>query len=223
MQKNDFKLIRTLDGSLSLHSDLMNESYHSLNGAITESLHVFINAGLKEIKKTNIKIFEVGFGTGLNCFLTLEESIKANKNIKYECIEAYLLDYKLVNELDYYKFLTHATYDQFISLHKAECEVITEIIPNQFCIKKINKKIQEYQFSENFDLVYFDAFAPTKQPEMWEENIFSKIYEKMNMEGILVTYCAMGEVRRRLQRCGFVTERISGPPGKREMLRARKV
>lgn len=222
MLYSDFKLIKTLDGSYSLHSENMDESYHSVNGAFTESGHVFINTGFNEISKKEISVFEVGFGTGLNCLLTMEEAVLKNKKVTYECIEAYMLEPEIIEKLNYHKLSRTISKSQFMKLHTTRCNELTEIIPESFHFKKYNESLIDFKFECNFDLVYFDAFAPSKQPEMWDEIIFSRIFEIMNTGGILVTYCAMGEVRRRLNRCGFETERLPGPPGKREMLRATK-
>jgi tRNA U34 5-methylaminomethyl-2-thiouridine-forming methyltransferase MnmC len=183
-------------------------------------MHVFINAGLRVCVKNPIHIFEVGFGTGLNALLTLIEAEKQHVHIGYQSIELFPIDQKLYQSLDYSSPLAMPK-DLFEALHTAPWNKKTEILPG-FELKKTQADLLTAQLEDTFDVVYFDAFSPVTQPGLWTEEIFDKIYNQMNEGGILTTYCAKGIVRRTLEKTGFKTERLPGPPGKREMLRAIK-
>jgi len=221
-KQSSFVLQKTIDGSDTLYSMEMNESYHSLNGAVQESKHIFIEAGLHQIKKQDIRIFEVGFGTGLNAFLTWEDALKNNLNIKYDAIELFPVSNTIIESLNYQMFVPELSSDAFLELHKVPWDTEQMVELNCFYLNKIKGDFTAFNFTNKYDLVYFDAFSPDKQPQMWEENLFKKIFNTLNDNGIIVTYSAKGEIRRRLLRCGFKVERIPGPPGKREMLRAIK-
>lgn len=224
MNIKGLRIVKTGDDSGTLFVPELNEHYHSYKGAVRESMHVFIQAGLEEILKVkqNIKILEVGFGTGLNALLTLEHTFGYYElKILYTSLEKYPLDYDLINQLNYISDSDNTLNKLFFDIHHASWNTVTEIT-DQFTILKKEADLTQIKQLDNCDLVYFDAFAPEKQPEMWGESIFETIYEAMNKGGILVTYCAKGEVRRRMQRAGFSVERLPGPPGKREMIRARK-
>lgn len=223
MQPSDFKLHQTKDGTGTLYSDTLQESYHSLNGALQESKHVFIEAGLKECPQQNVHIFEMGFGTGLNALLSWAEAKRNHQNILYSSVEAYPLPLEVLSELNYESLEPILPSTAFRQLHEAGWGVSIVLDANCFTLRKLEGDFSNLTIPLGIDLVYFDAFAPDKQPEMWEEHLFERLFDAMNAKGILVTYCAKGEVRRRLQRCGFQVERIPGPPGKREMLRARKI
>lgn len=215
---------KTADGSHTLFVPELQEHYHSVNGAIQESLHVFIEAGLRYCQKKEVRIFEIGLGTGLNALLTLLEAKASGRTIYYTGIEKYPVTLLVSNSLNYANLIESENESgSFKSIQLVKWNHEIEI-DKSFFLTKLNADLTDYSFPENagFDLVYFDAFAPEKQPEMWYQNIFEKIYKAMSPEGILVTYCAKGEVRRRMQRCGFLVERLPGPPGKREMLRAVK-
>jgi tRNA U34 5-methylaminomethyl-2-thiouridine-forming methyltransferase MnmC len=222
-KQSSFVLQKTIDGSDTLYSIEMNESYHSLNGAVQESKHIFIEAGLHQIKKQDIRIFEVGFGTGLNALLTWEDALKNNLNIKYDAIELFSVSNTTIKSLNYQMFVPDLSADAFLDLHKAPWNTQQMLESNCFYLNKIKGDFTAFNFTNKYDLVYFDAFAPDKQPQMWEENLFHKIFDALNDNGIIVTYSAKGEIRRRLLRCGFKVERIPGPPRKREMLRAIKI
>jgi len=217
-----FILKKTADGSDTLFSPEMEESYHSVNGALQESRHVFIEAGLHQVRQKAIRIFEVGFGTGLNALLTWGEAHKNNLQICYDCIEAYPVEKSVTDHLNYNELEPELPSNAFLQIHNISWDSPVTLENDRFRLHKISKDFTGYQFTDHYDLVYFDAFAPDKQPEMWDESLFLKIYNSLNKGGILVTYCAKGEVRRRMQRSGFEVERIPGPPGKREMLRAVK-
>lgn len=218
------ELATTADGSHTLFVSGLDEHYHSVNGAIQESMHVFIDAGFRHCAKTEIYIFEVGFGTGLNAFLTLNEAQKSEKTIHYISIEVFPLDNSIVSSLNYTKGYSADMQQLYFKLHEAEWGSEAKITDN-FFLTKIKADFTSFDFSTigaNVDLIYFDAFAPDKQPDMWTQDIFDRLYKTTNGAGILVTYCAKGVVRRMMQQAGYTTERIPGPPGKREMLRARK-
>lgn len=217
MLSPDFQLHLTGDGSRTLYSEQLQESYHSLNGAVQESMHVFINAGFNQLNKPLIRIFEVGFGTGLNALLTWMEAIKSGREVLYTAIEAFPISLDIASQLQY----EMEEHQLFLRLHEAEWGVPV-LLTEGFTLCKLKGDFTSIPIPKGLDLIYFDAFSPDKQPEMWEESLFQQLYDAMDSPGILVTYCAKGEVRRRLQRCGFQVDRIPGPPGKREMLRAVK-
>ena len=216
-------ILKTADLSNTIYLRELDETFHSTNGALQESIHVFIRAGLNEIikRKKKITIFEMGYGTGLNAILTFIESTINNIEVSYTSIEAYPLEKKLMDELDFKNLIEiefHPFFDKIQESKWNETCSINDI----FSLEKIHTKFEDYDLDSTFDLVYFDAFAPDKQPELWTEEIFKRIFDNMNEGGIIVTYSAKGEVRRCMQRAGFTVERLPGPIGKREMLRAGK-
>lgn len=218
------KIELTADGSHTLFVPELDEHYHSVNGAVQESTHVFIKTGLHHCLKDEIRIFEVGFGTGLNAFLSMLDIAETNKIIHYTAIEAYPLGKDIILQLNYAKSFSADQQTLYEKLHDVEWGSEQEIMPN-FWLKKIKSDFTQFDFSSfagNFDLIYFDAFAPDKQPDMWVQSLFNDMYCISSEGGTLVTYCAKGIVRRMLQAAGYTTERLSGPPGKREMLRATK-
>lgn len=217
------KIEITADGSHTIFVPELDEHYHSVNGAVQESMHVFIDSGLTQINKKEICIFEVGFGTGLNAYLTALQVQNTSSIIHYTSIEAYPLPIDVVQKLNYSQQLKSDSYDLFLKLHEKEWNKETRILPN-FYLNKIKADFTSYNYeSQNcIDIVYFDAFAPDKQSDMWSQEIFNSVYSIMSLGGVLVTYCAKGVVRRMMQQAGFVVERLPGPPGKREMLRATK-
>lgn len=214
----------TADGSHTLFVSELDEHYHSVNGAVQESRHVFIEAGLLHCQRNTIQILEVGFGTGLNAFLTLLSFAGTNKKIHYITLEAYPLSTDIVSQLNYSNISEPQQRYLYNKLHKAEWEREVEINPD-FYLTKIETDFTQFDFTKidkPIDIIYFDAFAPEKQPAMWTQELFDQLYKISADEGILVTYCAKGVVRRMMQQAGFKTERLPGPPGKREMLRATK-
>lgn len=208
----------TEDGSATLFVPELNEHYHSVKGARTESQHIFIDMGLKASAAPQPRVLEIGFGTGLNALLTLEAAGQEKRPVHYTGIELYPLAWEEVNALGY------SDNPSFERLHTASWEEDVEISP-YFTLRKIKgdaNTVINSSFSPS--VVYFDAFAPEKQPEMWNEQLFRSLYVTMNTGGILTTYCAKGVIRRLLQAVGFRVERLPGPPGgKREILRATKV
>ncbi len=214
------KVITTKDGSKSLYLPEMNETYHSKFGALTESEHVYIKAGLDAININKINLLEIGFGTGLNTFLSHNAIQNKPVKIYYEALEKYPLTSELIPLLNTFDSLSQRKL--FENIHQVAWQQPVPLSPN-FILFKNKVDLKDYKSDHLFDLVYFDAFAPDKQPELWTEQIFNKIFNLMNPKGILVTYSAKGSVRRKLQKVGFTVEKLPGPPGKREMLRAIKV
>ena len=213
------QIVVTEDGSHTIYNEELEEHYHSINGAIQESNHVFINAGLKSLSKKELSILEIGFGTGLNAFLTLLESIKTNQKINYTSVERYPLNKNVYHRLNYHNILGEK--ELFLKLHEVAWNEHQKI-NKCFCLKKLKDDLQNITFDSFFDLVYFDAFSPKVQPELWTIGIFRKISNHMKPGAILTSYSAKGEVKRTLEACGFKVERIPGPPGKREMIRGIK-
>jgi len=210
----------TDDGSKTIYSETYKETYHSVNGAVTESMHVFINAGFRFCSQNPIKILEIGFGTGLNALLTLREAKIKAVMVEYQSLELFPLEKSWIQKLDYSVELS-TDLSIFSALHETPWGRNIEIIPG-FQLYKMNADLVKFDFFDHYNLIYFDAFSPETQPELWTFDIFKKIFEHMKEGGILTTYCAKGIVRRTLQEVGFRTERLPGPPGKREMLRATK-
>jgi tRNA U34 5-methylaminomethyl-2-thiouridine-forming methyltransferase MnmC len=221
----DPKLVVTADGSHSLYLDHLKEHYHSHHGAIQESVHVYINAGLRHLlekKPSEINCLEVGFGTGLNALLTLIEAAKNTTKIHYHTLEPYPLALKLVNSLNYLTQLQATDFSpQFETMHQSLINEEQRLHQN-FLFKKTNEKVENIRFIKNYDLVYFDAFAPSVQPELWAISVFEKIFAALSNDACLVTYCAKGAVKRNLKQVGFAIESLPGPKGKREIIRAVK-
>jgi tRNA U34 5-methylaminomethyl-2-thiouridine-forming methyltransferase MnmC len=216
------EIITTGDGSKTIQIKDWNEQYHSKHGAIQEAYHVFIHSGLDLFKDRVLNILEIGFGTGLNAFITLIESQKRNLNISYTGIEAYPVLANELGQLNYPEELNSITQkSDFLLMHSAPWEHDVKIGPS-FKLRKVQKDFRDINASANFDLVYFDAFGARVQPELWTVEIFEIMFKAMKSKGYLVTYAAKGSVRRAMQEVGFTVERLPGPPGKREMLRARK-
>ncbi len=212
----------TADGSQTLYVPEIDEHYHSVNGAIQESQHVYIETGLLHCNKKELNILEFGFGTGLNAFLTAIESEKRGLKINYTSIEKYPLPASITNQLNYTSKFPEKDHFLFKNIHDCDWEIPARIT-DYFSIQKIKSDFSAFNPSLQYDLIYYDAFAPDKQPEVWSQEIFNTIYANTKPEGILTTYCAKGNIRRMLQSSGFTVERLPGPPGKREMLRAVKI
>lgn len=221
MQRN---VILTNDGSHTIAIPEMNVTYHSIHGAIQESLHVFIEAGLKSASplESARHILEVGFGTGLNALLTLMKTEKTTQIVHYTAIEPFPFEGKEISSLNYCEQLNrkdlHIIFEQ---LHNCRWEKEIKI-SETFYLKKTKQILQDYKPDKTYDLIYFDAFAPNAQPELWTKEIFAKIFSTLKPGGILVTYCSKGEVRRNMIAAGFNVEKIPGPPGKREMIRGKR-
>ncbi|WP_294553870.1 tRNA (5-methylaminomethyl-2-thiouridine)(34)-methyltransferase MnmD [uncultured Bacteroides sp.] len=248
---------KTEDGSATLFVPELNEHYHSTKGARTESQHIFIDMGLKASAAISPHVLEIGFGTGLNAWLTLKEAEKSGRNVHYTGLELYPLEWQTVEQLNYIPNDEQLTVngeqqpavELFKQLHTSPWEEEVRLTPH-FTLRKVQADVKrclidngEWRIENDahkihsesaahyplsiinypLNIVYFDAFAPEKQPEMWSQELFNRLYVLLAKDGILTTYCAKGIVRRMLQTAGFIVERLPGPPGgKREILRARK-
>lgn len=219
------ELVITKDGSHTLFVPELNEHYHSINGAVEESLHVFIQAGLSCFvdKREDVNILEIGFGTGLNAALTEKFAENHQLSIRYTALEAFPLLPKIIQQLNYIQ-CEKINQDLFLLMHQMTWNQPMQILRKGFSMEKLHILLEDYQPPKNcFDLIYFDAFAPDIQPVLWEKSIFENLHQSLKANGILTTYSAKGEVRRNLQSVGFIVERLPGALGKREMLRAKKV
>ena len=209
------KLLQTADGSWTIHIPEVEETYHSRHGAMQESLHVFINNGLHHCPLEKMSILEVGLGTGLNVILTL---LNTPKSIDYHGIEPYPIDKKLVEEL---MATSESNAQLYRYIHFSPSEDLI-FLSDHFPLKKYPIKLLDFDTEKRFDVIYYDAFGPRVEPTLWTIEAMQKCYDLLKPGGIWVSYCAKGEVRRNLIALGFQVERIPGPPGKREMLRAKK-
>ncbi|WP_372649300.1 tRNA (5-methylaminomethyl-2-thiouridine)(34)-methyltransferase MnmD [Draconibacterium sp.] len=215
------KIISTEDGSKTLFIPEMEEQYHSVNGALTESEYVYLDKGYRHNKSTEPVILEIGFGTGLNALLTAIEAEKKKRRTTYISLEKYPIEATEIEQLNYGSLISEEAEELFSALHNSEWNVKTEISP-YFHLLKLKTDLTQFCFDTipTVDVIYFDAFGPAKQPEMWNEEIFRKLFAISNSNANLVTYSAKGEIRRRMERSGYISERLPGPPGKRQMLRA---
>ena len=212
------EILITSDGSTTINLPELNEQYHSKNGSINESYHVFINSGLRQVASNVVSILEIGFGTGLNCLTYLE----AEKEIHYVGVEAYPVTSEEVEKMNFISVL-NAEKDKasFEKIHDIPWEEKHQI-SNKFSLTKRKQFFEDIDDKNAFNLIYFDAFGARVQPQLWTVEIFRKMFDSLQENGILVTYSAKGSVRRAMQEVGFTVERLPGPPGKREMLRAIK-
>lgn len=216
------EIIKTLDGSTTIHLEEWNENYHSKHGAIQEAKHVFIKNGLSLFENNPVSILEIGFGTGLNAFITFLESEEKQQQIDYVGVEAYPVDENEVLQMNYVSELDALKFDNiFEKMHKTEWNKKNEISA-LFSLTKRKQFFDEIDDFEIFDLIYFDAFGYRVQPELWSTEIFQKMYNSLKPNGVLVTYAARGVVKRSMISVGFTVEKLAGPPGKREMFRAFK-
>jgi len=222
------KIVTTGDGSTTIQITDWNEQYHSMHGAVQEARHVFLKMGLDFWMNENpdqktLHILEIGFGTGLNALLTLMHAEKSSVNLLYEGVEAYPVSSEELAQLNYLEAADAQAFEAvFEKMHQTPWEQ-TEIITEAFQLKKRKQTFETLEDQNQHDLIYFDAFGARVQPELWEEPIFQKMFNALKPGGVLVTYAAKGSVRRAMQAVGFKVERLPGPPGKREMLRAVKI
>ena len=229
-KSNQIELYTTTDGSHTLYLAEIDETYHSRNGAVEESLYVFIDKGLKAFVEQNseintVHIFEVGFGTGLNAILTFIAAQKLNINIVYHAIEAFPLPLQIIEQLNYIDGMMEHEKIIFKQMHAAEWNVPI-VINENFTLVKYHEMLENFEgefLQNNIHVIYMDAFAPNKQAELWEIAIFEKLYHLLSNNGILVTYTSKGDVKRAMQHVGLTVEKLDGPPKKRHMLRGRKL
>ena len=223
---NKRKFLITEDGSHTIYIPELDETYHSTHGAIQESTYVFIEQGLKYVAEKGsverIRIFEVGFGTGLNVLLSALYAKKQRISIEYESIEAFPLNRTEIQKLNYTGLIKQPHSKEILQkIHDSPWGKWIDI-SSGFQLHKINLMLQDYKVKKQFDLCFFDAFAPSKQPEMWTKEILEKMYTLLTANGVFVTYCAKGQLKRDLKSIGFEVETLPGPPGKFEMVRAIK-
>ncbi|WP_139925336.1 tRNA (5-methylaminomethyl-2-thiouridine)(34)-methyltransferase MnmD [Hymenobacter sp. DG01] len=216
----------TADGSSTLYVPALNEHYHSTHGALQEARHVYLAAGLEPaLTEANqlVWVLEVGFGTGLNALLTLERSLSASQQIFYDTIEKFPLPWEVVSQMHPESYLSGPELQDYQhQLHAAAWNRPVTLTPN-FVLLKCSGELQATPLSQDtYQVIYFDAFAPEKQPDMWTDEVFAQLYEAAAPGGVLVSYCAKGSFRRSLKAAGWLVEKVPGPPGKREMTRARK-
>ncbi|MEQ8532090.1 MAG: tRNA (5-methylaminomethyl-2-thiouridine)(34)-methyltransferase MnmD [Imperialibacter sp.] len=218
-------LILTEDGSHSLKNEALNETYHSFHGAVQESAHVFIAMGLGhwcDHHDSSPRILEIGFGTGLNAFLSLIFAEEHQQEVYLESLETFPLPAEIYEALNYAEAVGNAEFGHlFDQLHTSQWGEKAELTAH-FSLKKVEAPVHEYSPTTPFNIIYFDAFAPNKQPEMWTMDVLQKMYDSLAPGGFLVTYCAQGQFKRNLKQAGFTVEELPGPPGKKEMVRAVK-
>jgi len=216
------EIIETADGSTTIYLPEWNEHYHSKFGAIQEAKHVFIKNGLSLFEAKEVAILEIGFGTGLNTFITFLEARKSNQNIDYVGVEAYPISDAEVTALNYVNEL-EATDDQLIfeKIHACPWNETVSLSPN-FDLTKRKQFFESITDTNRFDLIYFDAFGYRVQPELWSLAVFKIMFNALKTNGVLVTYAARGSIKRNMIEAGFTVEKLEGPPGKREMFRAKK-
>ncbi len=218
------RIFETQDGSHSIFSEKYSVGYHSKYGAIQESRHVFMEAALhcKALLKKELAILEIGFGTGLNAFMTYLEAKDLQLVIRYVTVEAFPISLEQAEQLNYPDLLgAESETSAFLKMHRVDWEKLVHL-SNCFTFEKLKRHFENICYQNQFDIIYFDAFDPDAQPELWETNLLQKMYDALLPGGILVTYCAKGSVKRTLKAVGFEIESLKGPPGKREMTRARK-
>jgi len=217
------EIIQTSDGSTTIHLPDWDESYHSKFGAIQEALHVFIKSGFSLYEGKPVSVLEIGFGTGLNAFITYLEAKKSNQAVDYVGVEAYPVSAEEAFLMNYVKELdAESEAEVFRLMHQCEWES-TNQLSEYFTLTKRKQFFHQIEDKERFDLIYFDAFGFRVQPELWSVEIFQKMHDALKPNGVLVTYAARGIVKRNMIEVGFAVEKLEGPPGKREMFRARKM
>lgn len=230
LKPEDIELRPTADGSLTLYRKDLNETYHSMHGALQEARHIFIEHGLKQLltKNSKLRILEIGLGTGLNALLTCLEVADLHQysnavSIQYDGLEAFPLPNEILTQIDYAQIIEdHRIGNWYKSLHAADFDQTFQWT-SQVALHKIHQTLQACVFeNEVYDLVYFDAFGPRAQEEMWRRDLLAKVKAAMKNNAILVTYCAKGSFKRDLKHLGFEIENLPGPPGKREMTRGRR-
>lgn len=217
------EIITTNDGSTTIHLPELNESYHSKHGAIQEAYHVFIKNGLSLFEGKSVSILEIGFGTGLNSFITYLEAKKSNQIIDYVGVEAYPVVVEEALQMNYVKEL-NANQEAaiFKDMHEANWEE-KKAISDDFSLTKRQQLFQDINDEDAYNLIYFDAFGFRVQPELWSLEVFQKMYNALKINGVIVTYACRSSIKNAMIECGFKVEKLPGAPGKREMLRAKKI
>jgi len=221
----EYKLIVTGDGSHSIYLPELNETYHSVHGAVQESDYVFVQQGLSHFLASNlennhISILEIGFGTGLNALLSYQYSLKHDLQIHFETLEPFPIPVDLSKALNYVPVEDTKLRHIFDSLHSLDFS--QELHIGNFSFIKHLSKLEDFKINPKFDVIFYDAFAPSKQKEVWQISNLQKCYECLNESGFIVSYCASGQYKRDLKEAGFIVENLPGPPGKKEMTRAHK-
>lgn len=220
--KADVRLVVTADGSHTAVNQILDKTYHSIHGALQESQRVYIELGLwdalEKFPDQTLRVFEMGFGTGLNALLTAIEASKHHRKIEYTAIEAYPLSVADAGQLNY-DALFHTTY--LPAMHESNWN--EPVIMNEyFTLTKLEGRLQDLQTTDRFQLIYYDAFAPTAQPELWEPDVFRQLANLLEPGGMLTTYCSRSYVQRNMRAAGLLVEKHSGPLHKRDILRAIK-
>lgn len=216
----DFAPLRTADGSATLRSERLGEQYHSVHGAVQESKHVFLRHGLEAFPGPRVDLLEVGLGTGLNMLLTWQAAGAAGRSVHYRALEPFPVPMEQLRALDHAQVLGDPMRaEAFLALMEAPAEAWKEA-SGHFRFQRLATPVQMFAEQATVDVIYFDAFGPTTQPEMWTLDVMQRMRDALRPGGLLVTYCAKGVVRRTMQAAGLTVERLPGPPGKREMLRA---
>lgn len=217
------EILTTNDGSTTIHLPDWDESYHSKHGAIQEAYHVFIKSGFSLFEQNKLSILEIGFGTGLNAFITYLEAQKSIKSIDYVGVEAYPVATEEALQMNYVSELNASNeLEVFNLMHTSDWET-RQLISNDFHLTKRKQFFQDITDENAFDLIYFDAFGFRVQPELWSLEIFQKMYKALKLNGVLVTYACRSSIKNAMIECGFKVEKLPGAPGKREMLRATKI
>lgn len=219
----ELEIIKSGDGSNTIFRPDLNETYHSNHGAVQESRHVFIDKGLNDSKKKDeISVLEIGFGTGLNAFLSIQWSLHMNQKLVYHTLEPYPIEQQVIQKLNYPQLIVFDQSDHlWEQLHVCEWEREVQLTTNFTIVKKCIE-VQKIISEKMYDIVFFDAFAPGKQAEMWDVKTLNNVFKAMKIGGALVTYCSNGQFKRNLKEIGFSVEPLDGPPGKREMVIAYK-
>lgn len=217
----EHRLIVTTDGTHTIFVPLLNEHYHSVHGAMQESKHIFIDAGLRSRNSDIINVFEAGFGTGLNTLLSALYAEEENLFINFTTIEEYPLPDEIIQQLNYGRILGTRATELFNLIHAAPWDIPTTINHN-FRLTRLRADLLTYDLTGSYDVIFFDAFGPDKQPEIWSTDVFRKISDVTRPGGVLVTYSSKGEVKRNLRASGFTVKLLAGPPGKRHIIRAIK-
>lgn len=221
---NHLKIVATADGSNTIYNSQIGENYHSVNGALQESRHVFLDAGLKYFlehhpERNSVSILEVGFGTGLNFLLTAEHCIKQTISLDYTGIEAYPPPKDMISQIGYDQYISFGLWQEFIEGYENALNASMNL-KNNNQLQIANRKLLQYNSTQQFDIIYFDAFASAHQPEMWKDEAISHTIKFLKPGGIFVTYAITGNLKRALKALGCVVQKVPGAAGKREMLRA---